>query len=82
MAAILSRPQCVSELTKFAQMRLEQNVHPCEKVMGLFIQNQIWARCQAVDRLCLRLLKDSLAKLNGAKYLSTVVSRSWVIAYW
>ena len=28
------------------------------------------------------VLKDSLAKLNSAKYLSAVISRSWVMAYW
>ena len=28
------------------------------------------------------LLKDPLAKFNSAKYLSTVISRSWVVTYW
>ena len=37
------------------------DVHPCEKVMGLFFQNQVWARSQEIDGLCLTHIKDPLA---------------------
>ena len=39
-------------------------IHPCEKVMGLFFQNHIWARCQGIDRLCLMCVKRFTGKVE------------------
>ena len=50
--------------------------------MGLFFQNQILARSKDIDRLCRYVLKDPLAKLYTAKYLSIVISRSRVMTNW
>ena len=38
--------------------------HPCEKVMGLFFQNQILVICQGINRLCLICIKRFAGKLK------------------
>ena len=35
-------------------------VHPCEKVVGIFFQNQIWSRLVDINRLCLICIKISI----------------------
>ena len=35
-------------------------VHPCEKVIGIFFQNQIWSRLSDINRLCLICIKRSI----------------------
>ena len=35
-------------------------VHPCEKVIGIFFQNQIWSRLSDINRLCLICVKRSI----------------------
>ena len=58
------------------------DVHPCEKVIGMFFQNQIWSRLLDINQLCLVLSKDPLRKTKSAKYLSAVISRGWVMKHW
>ena len=52
------------------------HVHPCEKVIGLFFRIKFEPDGKiSID--CVRfVLTDPMAKLNSAKYLSTVISRS------
>ena len=48
-----------------------ETVHPCEKVIGFFFQNQIWSRLSDINRLCLICIKISI-EVQSTKYLSTV----------
>ena len=36
------------------------HVHPCEKVIGMFFQNQIWSSLLDINRLCLVYIKRSI----------------------
>ena len=39
-------------------------VHPCEKVIGIFFQNQIWSRLLDINRLCLICIKRSIEEVK------------------
>ena len=39
-------------------------VHPCEKVIGMFFQNQIWSRLLDINRLCLVCIKRSIEEVK------------------
>ena len=55
--------------------------HPCEKVMGLFFQNQISARSHISVDCVSYVSNDPLMKLNSVRYQSIVISRVewWLI---
>ena len=40
------------------------NVHPCEKVVGIFFQNQIWSRLLDINRLCLICIERSIEEVK------------------
>ena len=40
------------------------NVHPCEKVIGMFFHNQIWSRLLHMIRLCLVCIKRSIEEVT------------------
>ena len=40
------------------------NVHPCEKVIGMFFQNQICSRLLDIKRLCLVCIKRSIEEVK------------------
>ena len=40
------------------------SVHPCEKVIGIFFQNQIWSRLLYINRLCLVCIKRSIEEVK------------------
>ena len=62
--------------------RDRSDVHPCEKVIGMFFQNQIWSRLLDITRLRFAWIKKPLRKLKSAKYLSAVINRGWVMKHW
>ena len=39
-------------------------VHPCEKVIGMFFQNQIWSRLLDINRMCLVFIKRSIGEVK------------------
>ena len=39
-------------------------VHPCEKVIGMFFQHQIWSRSLDINKLCLVCIKRSIAEVK------------------
>ena len=39
-------------------------IHPCEKVIGMLFQNQIWSRLLDIDRLCLVCIKRSIEEVK------------------
>ena len=39
-------------------------IHPCEKIIGMFFQNQIWSRCLDIIRLCLVCIKRSIEEVK------------------
>ena len=39
-------------------------IHPCEKVIGIFFQNQIWSRLLDINRLCLICIKRSIEEVK------------------
>ena len=41
-----------------------RQVYPCEKVIGIFFQNQIWSRLLDINRLCLICIKRSIEKVK------------------
>ena len=57
-------------------------VHPCEKVIGMFFQNQIWSRLLDINRLRLACIKRATEEVKNAKYLSAVINRGWVMKHW
>ena len=40
------------------------NVHPCEKVIGMFFQHRIWSRLLDINRLCLVCIKRSTEEVK------------------
>ena len=40
------------------------DVHPCEKVIGFFFQNEIWSRLLDINRLCLICIKRSIEEVK------------------
>ena len=42
-------------------------VNPCEKVIGMFSQNQIWPRLLDINRLCLVCMKRSSEKVKNCQ---------------
>ena len=52
MAFILAPSKCIAV------------VHPCEKVIGIFFQNQIWSRLLDNNRLCLICIKRSIEEVK------------------
>ena len=43
---------------------IKTHVHPCEKVIGIFFQNQIWSRLLDINRLCLICIKRSIEEVK------------------
>ena len=41
---------------------MKMELHPCEKEIGMFFQNQIWSRLLDINRLCLVCIKRSIAE--------------------
>ena len=39
-------------------------IHPCEKVVGIFFQNQIWSRLLDINRLCLICIERSIEEVK------------------
>ena len=64
--------------TFFAQW----NVHPCEKVIGIFFRIEFDRdHCILVDCVWY-VLKDPLKEIKSVKYLSGVISMSRVMKHW
>ena len=40
------------------------NIHPCEKVVGIFFQNQIWSSLLGINRLCLICIERSIEEVK------------------
>ena len=57
-------------------------VHPYEKVIRMFFQNQIWSRLLDINRLCLVCIKRSIGEVKSAKYLRMVITRGRVMKHW
>ena len=53
----------VNNRLKFVSM-VNLDVHPCEKVIGIFFQNQIWSRLLDINRLCLICIKRSIEEVK------------------
>ena len=45
-------------------IKFESNVHPCEKVIGMFFQNQIWSRLLDINRLRLVCIERSIEEVK------------------
>ena len=45
-------------------VQVSTNVHPYEKVIGIFFQNQIWSRLLDINRLCLICIKISIEEVK------------------
>ena len=55
---IETQRQCISMYVRISKYHFDaisrqHHVHPCEKVIGIFFQNQIWSRLFYFNRLCL-----------------------------
>ena len=48
-------------LSIFSQLSI---IHPCEKVIGMFFQNQIWSRLSDINRLCLVCIERSIEEVK------------------
>ena len=42
---------------------MQIQLHPCEKVIGMFFHNQIWSRLLDMNRLCLICIKTSIEEV-------------------
>ena len=59
-----------SENIHFPSERLfrpDEMLHPCEKVIGIFLQNQIWSRLLDINRLCLISIKSSVDEVKSCQ---------------
>ena len=44
--------------------KIRKQLHPCEKVIGMFFQNQIWSRLLDINRFCLVCIKRSIEEVK------------------
>ena len=56
--------QCMAILTMGVQRESTDSVHPCEKVIGMFFQNQIWCRLLDINSLRLVCIKRSIKEVQ------------------
>ena len=57
-------PAKCTHLTSSLKLDHICDVHPCEKVIGIFFQNQIWSRLLYINRLCLVCIKRSIEEVK------------------
>ena len=48
------------EIEQTIKVLFSSILHPCEKVIGMFFQNQIWSSLLDINRLCLVYIKRSI----------------------
>ena len=53
-----------NDITKGDKTMWNHNIHPCEKLIGMFFHNQIWSRLLDINRLCLVSIKRSIEEVK------------------
>ena len=57
-------------------------VHPCEKVIGMFFQNQIWSRLLDINQLCSVCIKRSIEEVEKCQISKRGYQQGRMMKHW